>query len=126
LALLDLDSPEDFFREVLQSGVLSEHPDMRRYMGPKGMLQDQAQVQDVLETSVSGLESRRRSVAAQMKWEDNIRFMGWYGWNATEWKNRPGGTPWGNNEDGVVWDTLQLPQELDGESVRPLSFTKRA
>ena len=62
-ALLDLENPVDFFKPMVASGHLVQLPNMQQLLGAKRMLLDQAQIDDVLETSVWGLHSvRRRAV----------------------------------------------------------------
>jgi hypothetical protein len=49
-----------------------------------------------------------------------VQVMDYFGWNATRWANPAPGPPWTHTEQGVVWDTLQLPAEAPEETVRSI------
>jgi hypothetical protein len=117
-ALLKLPTPASFFQRLLDTKHLDALPDMRPLLGAKRMLLDQAQVDDALETSVWGIESRRRSTAVWLPRTSGKAVMEHYGWARTKFAEPTAGPPWGNSDNGLVWDLLQLPELTDNETVR--------
>jgi hypothetical protein len=67
--LLNLPEPSEFFDEMIATGVLEKLPEMKGLRGPKKMLLDQANVDDVIETSVHQRYSKRRSIAAHLPYQ---------------------------------------------------------
>ena len=93
-------------------------PPMNSLRGAKRMLLDQGQINDVVETSVWQLESRRRSVAAWVSGSVGKKVMQFYGWNTTPYCNASPGPPWRHQEKGLVWEPLNLPASAPTETVR--------
>ena len=65
--------PEDIFQRYLDRNVSIVPP--RAFKGAKNTLNDQAQIDDCLETSVYGRDSRRRTQAAWMDYRSNKALM---------------------------------------------------
>jgi hypothetical protein len=72
VALLDMARPEDIYLEDEAAGVVSGKYTMH---GAKNTLWDQHTLNDVVETSVSGLESRRRSYSISLCNEDRDKWF---------------------------------------------------
>jgi hypothetical protein len=117
-ALLALDEPSTFFVPMLNSSYLAELPDMRRLLGAKNMLLDQAHVDDALETSAWRRHSRRRTIAAWLPFEQGRQIMRFYGWNTTKFENPGPGPPWTHDDRGLVWEALNYPEAAKPETVR--------
>lgn len=118
-ALLSLPEPAAFFEPFLTAKSLDSIPDMRALLGAKRMLLDQSQVDDALETSVWGLESRRRSTAVWLPRAAGKAVMAHYGWARTKYVEPGAGPPWRNSEQGLAWELLTLPEHADNETVGP-------
>jgi hypothetical protein len=64
--LVNLPEPSEFFDEIIATGVLERLPVMKSLRRPKKMLLDQANVDDVIETSHKQCYCKRSSIAAHL------------------------------------------------------------
>jgi hypothetical protein len=67
--LLNLPEPSDFFDEMIATGEFEKLPDMKFLRRPKRMLLDQANVDDVIETSVIQRYCKRSAIAAHLPYQ---------------------------------------------------------